>query len=178
MALHDKIVKAVNRARTAWAAMMGGAIILVAVTTPTFWSFALLIPFGIISYMILLATMAWLLSGNVTEEDLREAEAKQDSLDVRMQDHVSIPEVEKVLAESGMEMAVVKKLGPIVGAYRDKPIYEYINVKAVNAKRAEKFLYHGPANVINGVPEIPEIDGMVFAVVEGILYSKGQPANE
>jgi len=186
MSLHDKIVKAVNRARTAWAVMMGVAAIFTFSTAPNPWMWALLIPFGVISYMVTLAVVAFMLSGNVTEEDLKEAEAKQDSLDVEAKRPNIPPETKKFLQDVGLkpdqvslhDIAVVSKTGPEIGMFKDKPIYEFIRVKVPGATKTDKLMYHGPAVVKDGQPEIPVVDGMIYALVEGVLYAKGQPVKE
>lgn len=169
MSLNEKIIYTVNRVSIVWAIMIGFVTLGTAMFLPV-WCLILLIPFGIISYMEMITVAATILSRTVSEEELTAVEEEQALRDIKEQLAIQL-----MRAAGLTDVMAVEKMGPIMGNYKDKPIYEYVIVKSPGSKKSEKFLYHSPAILKNGMPEIPVLDGMIFCHVDGILYSKLQP---
>lgn len=178
MSLHVKIATTVNRVRTFWALGMVVAILWVVFSYPA-WYLLFLLPFGFVTYMGCLFIAALVISRDLSDQDLREVE-EADALQA-VKDKLSSgdhdpEEVIELMEKAGFtDIVVVEETGPVIGNYKENPIYEYVLVKAPKATQLERYAYHGPAEVVDGIPQIPVLDGLIFAHVQGILYSKEQP---
>ena len=168
--LREKIGNKYNNARTVWAALMLIGIGLVAYFLPL-WYLIVMIPVGIITYMLTLALVSLVISGELTEEEMEEVVHGGEEVDKAFEGKKSAEEVAKENNVDIHDIMVVDDMGPIIGTYLDKPIYEYVDVKRPGEKVVQRFPYFGPADVKKGIPVIPSFEDMVFAVVEGVLYA-------
>lgn len=185
--LDDRLRVVIGNVRRTWWFVMMGATVLTMLYMPI-WCLLLLIPFAFISYFILMYVTITYLAAVIPPEEIAEADEANKQIDhntAKLQAVESIAkrqaagekvpdeEIIEVLKSVGIvDVVKVDDIGPVVGTYRDKDIYEYIHVNVPGEKEPTKLLYHGPAYMVNGVAEIPVIDGMIFACVDNILYSK------
>lgn len=185
--LNNRLRVALTRCKTLWWIVMLGATWYTAAQLPT-WCMILLVPFAVVSYMFMLFITINILANTIPPEELLAAEAEnaqnkadRSKLDVLAKiaerkaagEEVSPDEIMEAMAAAGViDIARVTDMGPVVGTYRDSQIFEYILVKIPGKDVEDKLMYHGPANIVDGNPEIPVIDGMIFACVENILYAK------
>ena len=160
--LSNRVIHTVNRARTVWLALMIIGMIITVVVKPA-WMF-MFIPLGFFSYQIMLRIIASVIASQLTEEEI----SKLEKIDAKEEQAM----VDKPKPVSEVTTAIVDIMGPIIGTYMNKPIYAFTMVKAPNEKETSKFTYHAPAAMIQGVPQIPVDPNILFACVEGILYSK------
>lgn len=167
--LEKRVIDAVNRARGVWFISMLAAMLFTALTMPLS-SLLWFIPIGFLSYIFTMRMAAVVIAARLTEEEigkLNEANVRHDEL---KENPASIQAT--TIPGATIKAATVDEIGPIIGTYMDKPIHEFIMVKAPDEKAASKFTYFGPARVVAGVPEIPVFDDMLVTCAGGILYSK------
>lgn len=179
--LQDRVIVKVNRARTIWAfAVILGAI--PAIYFMPFLAFILLYPIAAaVAYMLTLLLVCADIARNTTEEEVdeaneeerrEEAEEKLNLLAAKVAGKTP-EEIMELMKEADMtEHSVVEETGPIIGHYRDVPIYMWVLMKAPGSELLEKFAYFGPARMVDGIPEIPVEEGKLFANIQGVLYSK------
>ena len=179
--LQDRVIVKVNRARTLWAfAFILGAI-------PAFYylpflAFILLYPIvGAATYMLTLIFVCLNISKDITQEEVDEAneeERLEQEEEKRRQLAAKVAgktpeEVMHIMKEADItQHSVVEETGPIIGHYRDVPIYMRVLMKAPGSELLEKFAYFGPARMVDGMPEIPVEEGKLFANIQGVLYAK------
>lgn len=179
MTLQQKIGRAVDRARISWAIIAGVSFVYALINYP-WWALIIWAVLAVFTYFGTLLFTAWILAANITEEELQQAENEEKAKDLHDRikaNQVPPEELMKMMQDAGVtELVEVEEVGPEIGRYKDNPIYAYVLMKSPGSSELEKFLYHGPANMVHGVPEIPVIDGMLFAHIEGIIYSREQPA--
>lgn len=185
--LDDRLRVVIERVRRVWWLVMMAATVLTMMYMPV-WCLLLLIPFAFISYFAIIYATISFLAATIPPEEIAEAaaenrknEADAKKLEAVEQlakrqaagEKVSDDEIIETLNSVGIvDIVKVDDIGPVVGTYRDKNIYEYIHINIAGEKEPTKLLYHGPAYMVNGIAEVPVIDGMIFACVDNILYSK------
>lgn len=184
--IHSRIARAVRRTKLAWLAVMGLATWwAVANLTPLAW--LLLVPFAFLSYTVLLFITVQILASTIPHEDLMDATAKRDrdeTARAKMEvvakiaerqaagEDVPSEEVFEALNAAGVEVVRVTDTGPVVGTYLGNDIYEFILVKMPSHEGIDRMDYHGPAEMVKGMAQIPVVEGKVFACVNDILYAK------
>lgn len=159
--LNERLLKAMRRAKIAWLVTLAAAGWFASAYLPV-WAWLLLFPFAFLSYTVIIYATVVLLSYRISPEELAQAEAS--NMEVAAATQPAPPP----------EIVAVPEVGPVIGTYKDNPIFEYILVQIPGQSRPEKLMYHGPANVVDGIVEIPDIDGMLFACAENILYAVQQ----
>ena len=177
----------IDRVRRMWLAIMAVSTVLTLAYMP-WWCLILLIPFAFVAYFALLYATISFVAATVSPEEIAEAEAQNkvseedqarfdavEKIATRQAAGEKIPDAEiiETLNSVGItDIVKVDDLGPVVGTYRDKNIYEYVHIQMPKDAERSKLLYHGPANIVNGVAELPVNDGMIFAIVDNIVYAK------
>ena len=179
--LQDRAIVKVNHARTIWAfAVILGA--LPAIYFMPFLAFILLYPIGAYAtYMLTLLLVCADIARNTTQEEVdeaneeerREAAEEKRKLLAEKAAGKTPEEIMELMKEADMtEHTTVEETGPIIGHYRDVPIYMWVLMKAPGSELLEKFVYFGPARMDDGIPEIPVEEGKLFASIQGVLYAK------
>lgn len=179
--LQRKIGRAVDRARVAWALCSGVALIGVVMFLPL-WAIFFWLIISIFTYFGTLLLTAWLLAASISTEELEAAEAEIKERDLKEKlasgDHQPEDTIQMMRDAGIVDVVEVDEVGPEIGTFKGNPIYEYVLMKSPASTAVQKFLYHGPANVVNGMPEIPVLDDMIFAHIDGVLYYyKTEPEN-
>jgi len=171
--LQRKLAKAVLIARGIWMLVMLGSFAFAAFFLPSIY-LLLLIPFAILSYLMMLIIVGFTMSGQINEEVKKEFEEqnkiKELTEKIATGNH-SPDEVMKMMHEVGItDAAVVEETSKVIGTYNGHEIFEWIYVKSPNMDKPAKFMYYGPAEVSNGMSIIPVVPGLLFACVQGVLY--------
>jgi predicted transcriptional regulator len=190
--LDGRLLAALARTKIAWWAIMLASTAGVLFYLP-WWYVILLLPFGIALAFVLMWMTVNILAWRISSSEIiaADAELEQEKLDnaknaavediARRQaagEVISPEEVTKALDAAGIiSLVTVDEIGPVIARYMDTDIYEYITVKIPGHDTIDKLMYHGPAQMIQGVAEIPVIKGWVFANVNNILYSKDSNAD-
>lgn len=185
--INERFKKAMEFAKGVWWVVMFFTTLAVFAYAPR-WAILLLFPFALVSYAIIFIITMNSFVSKLSPEELEQVNAEKqklaqerEKLDVvkdiadRQAAGENIPAdevLEKLSAAGITDIVKVTALGPVVGTYRDKNIYEYIVVKMQKNKEDDKLMYYGPANIVDGVAQIPVFDGMIFACVDDILYFK------
>jgi len=184
--MDKRLKKALRRCKIAWWVIMFAAGWWAGTyLVPLAW--LLLIPFGFISYAICLFVTVNILASTIPPEEIAEADRinKAEEYDrARLEavakiaerqaagEEIPTEEIMETLKAAGIEVVKVVDTGPVIGSYRDKDIYQFIIVQQPKHDTPDEMTYYGPANIVNGIAQIPEIPGMIFACVENILYAK------
>lgn len=184
--IHSRIKRAAYRTKLVWWAVMALATWwTVTNLTPLAW--LLLVPFAFLSYTVLLFITVQILASTIPHEELMETTAQRDreetaraKLEVvakiaeRQAAGEDVPneEVFEALNAAGVEVVRVTDAGPVVGTYLGNDIYEFILVQMPKREGVDRMDYHGPAEMVNGMAQIPVVEGKVFACVNDILYAK------
>jgi len=179
--LQDRVIQRVNRARTLWAF----AFILGAIPALYFMplvAFILLYPIiGAATYMLTLIYVCVSISADITPEEVKEAD-EEERLEKEEEKRKQLvakvvgktpEEIKQIMKDADITAhSLVEETGPVIGHYRDVPIYMWVLMKAPGSELLEKFTYFGPARVVDGMPEIPVEEGKTFANIQGVLYAK------
>lgn len=190
--LDERLMKAHARCKAAWWITM---IICAAYVWGNMspWALLLLIPFGFILYLLFLYITVVILAFTIPQAEILQADVDNEAAKAKAEKIAALAEIsarqqagevvetdeilEALNAAGVVDIVKVTDTGPVIGHYKDKEIYSHIMVKVPNSGDEDQMMvYHGPANIVDGTPEIPVIDGMIFACVENILYSKEVPA--
>ena len=178
MTIQKRIAVAVGRTRLIWVIIMIIALNVTLVWLP-FWYIIFLIPFGIISYVLLVLMTCLILRETITSKDIR-TDKQVQKLKVIHENLKSGKlkpgdDLLEMLHEADLvEISHVKRFSEeIFGHINGKPMYEWVEMIDPTTKKNERFIYFGVATYdSHGVPLLPDEKGKVYTHIEGVVYAR------